>query len=155
MESPDITPRLPLLDDHRLFVAAPVPITWDSLTTWVARTHLGINGGFAHLVGTEPRAVTGTVPEKGSTFPGFAVTESSSGQHLVLTGRHRFAQYALVFVLGGHEDGTMLGARSYAVFPGIAGTVYRRLVLGSGIHRILVRRMIREIGRKAEHRHRG
>ncbi|MFD8953930.1 hypothetical protein ACFV0B_34320 [Streptomyces xanthophaeus] len=155
MKSPDLVSGLPFLDAHELIVAAPVPTTWDSLNKWVARTHLGISSGFAHLVGTDPRTVTGTLPEEGSTFPGFTVAESVPCDRLTLMGRHRFAQYALIFVVSEHPAGTIIGARSHGLFPGFTGVAYRKLVIGSGGHRILVRRMLREIARNAERRHRG
>ncbi|MFF0300807.1 hypothetical protein ACFYTV_08980 [Streptomyces sp. NPDC004562] len=143
----DVTSGLPFVDEHRLRVAAPVPRTWDALTDWIARTHLGVDSRFARLVGAEPRGVSGTVPQQGSTVPGFAVTESVPGERLVLAGRHRFSRYALVFSLAGHPDGTLLSARSHAVFPKIPGALYRGLVVGSGAHRVLVRRMLRDISR--------
>jgi hypothetical protein len=43
----------------------------------------------------------------------------------------------------------MLRARSYAEFPGPAGRVYRALVIGSGGHRIMVRRLLRDVADRA------
>jgi hypothetical protein len=152
MEPTDPTSGLPFIDEHHVRVAAPAPSTWDALTTWIARTHLGVSGGFAHLVGAEPRSVTGTLPQHGSTIPGFAVAENTREKRLILVGRHRFSQYALTFSLAGHPDGTLLSARSHALFPKVPGALYRGLVIGSGAHRVLVRRMLRDIGRSAERR---
>jgi hypothetical protein len=41
-------------------------------------------------------------------------------------------------------------ARTSAVFTGIAGRLYRTLIIGTGGHRILVRRMLAQIARTAE-----
>ncbi|MEU3662532.1 hypothetical protein AB0E77_22735 [Streptomyces sp. NPDC032940] len=155
MEPTDPTSGLPFIDEHQVRVAASVPGTWDALIAWIARTHLGVSSSFAHLVGTEPRGVTGTLPRQGSTIPGFAVAESLEGKRLTLAGRHRFSRYALVFSLADHPDGTLLSARSHALFPKLPGALYRGLVIGSGGHRILVRRMLRDIGRSAERRSSG
>ncbi|MER7764730.1 hypothetical protein [Streptomyces sp. NPDC097619] len=141
---------LPFIDEHRLLVAAPLTQTWTSLTKWVARTHLGISPAFARVVGTDPREVTGTPPEQGSTFPGFAVVENVPESRLTLAGRHRFSTYRLSFVLTGQPGGTMLAARSHGVFPGFHGAAYRFAVIGVGSHRILVRRSLRQIADKAE-----
>ncbi|CAL9628754.1 hypothetical protein SUDANB9_05995 [Streptomyces sp. enrichment culture] len=152
MEPTDPTSGLPFIDEHQVRVVAPAPSTWDALTTWIARTHLGVSSGFAHLVGAEPRSVTGILPLQGSTIPGFAVAESVCGKRLILVGRHRFSHYALTFSLADHPDGTLLSARSHALFPKLPGALYRGLVIGSGGHRVLVRRMLRDIGRSAESR---
>lgn len=139
-----------LIDEHQLFVDAPTAIVWESLTTWLARTHLGVGPRFASLVGTRPRHVSGTVPECGATLPGFAVTESVPEDHITLAGRHRFSRYALRFALVSRPDGTVLSARSHGTFPGLAGSIYRLCVIGSGAHRILVRRMLRQVAHRAE-----
>lgn len=56
----------------------------------------------------------------------------------------------LVGVQPGGQTGTLLSARSHAVFPGPAGWAYRQMVIGSGGHRILVARLLRSVGRAAE-----
>ncbi|MEU3548273.1 MULTISPECIES: hypothetical protein [Streptomyces] len=152
MEPTDPTSGLPFIDEHQVRVAAPAPRTWDALTAWIAHTHLGVSSGFAHLVGTEPRGAAGTLPQPGSTIPGFAVAESVHGKRLTLVGRHRFSRYALIFSLAEHSDETLLSARSHAVFPKLPGALYRGLVISSGGHRVIVRRMLRDIGRSAERR---
>ena len=55
-------------------------------------------------------------------------------ERLVLTGRHRFSRYALVFELEPLGEHTVLKALTYAVFPGLHGRVYRLLVIGSRAH---------------------
>ncbi|MEV7417050.1 hypothetical protein [Streptomyces sp. NPDC089919] len=135
-----------------MLVTAPATATWEALVAYVSRTHLGIGSGFAALVGAEHRAVRGELPEEGAAFPGFAVTESVPGKCLTLAGRHRFSRYALGFVLTGDARGTVLAARSYGVFPGLTGRTYRTLVIGLGPHRLLVRRMLRDVARIAQRR---
>ncbi|HEX7717212.1 MAG TPA: hypothetical protein VF416_07975, partial [Marmoricola sp.] len=62
----------------------------------------------------------------------------------------RFSDYALVFELDEHDRATRLTARSLARFPGVRGTAYRALVIGSRGHRVLVRRWLRRIRDAAE-----
>ncbi|HYP49028.1 MAG TPA: hypothetical protein VEQ61_10360 [Thermoleophilaceae bacterium] len=77
---------------------------------------------------------------------GFTVTESTAPRRLVLEGRHPFSRYALVFLIDPAGDGgSVLRAQTSAAFPGLAGTAYRALVVGSGAHAIVVRRMLRRM----------
>ena len=85
----------------------------------------------------------------GRTAPctGFRVTESTPPHRLVLEGRHPFSRYALVFEIDPLDGGTASRARAqtWAAFPGPHGRVYRALVIGSGMHAVLVRRMLRRL----------
>jgi hypothetical protein len=47
---------------------------------------------------------------------------------------------------------TRLRATTWAAFPGVAGTVYRALVIGTGGHRIVVRRILKRIAAEAHPR---
>jgi hypothetical protein len=76
---------------------------------------------------------------------GFRVTESSPPSKLVLEGRHPFSRYALVFMIEPCEGGCRAVAQTWAAFPGATGSVYRALVIGSGMHAVLVRRMLRRL----------
>ncbi|MHB8235361.1 MAG: hypothetical protein ACYDHT_11980, partial [Solirubrobacteraceae bacterium] len=81
---------------------------------------------------------------------GFSVARCEPPSLLELRGRHRFSRYALVFELAAvGEERCRLSARSYAEFPGLAGRAYRALVIGSGGHRVVVRRMLREIAERS------
>ncbi len=62
-------------------------------------------------------------------------------RRLALRGRHRFADYALTFLL----DGVSLRAETRAAFPGVLGRLYRTAVLGSGGHRLMTRRLLRQV----------
>jgi hypothetical protein len=75
--------------------------------------------------------------------PGFRVVEAESGRRLALRGRHRFSNYALTFVL----DGDRLRAQTHATFPGVLGWLYRAAVIGSGGHRLVTRRLLRQVAR--------
>ena len=77
---------------------------------------------------------------------GFRVTESTPPAKLVLEGRHPFSRYALVFLIEPRDGGgSRAVAQTWAAFPGITGTGYRALVIGSGVHAVLVRRMLRRL----------
>lgn len=109
--------RLPFVDEHAVTIAAPPERAWE--------------------------AVLRTAPSRG-----FRVTEAAPPHRLVLEGRHPFSRYALVFALDDPESGaTRLRAQTWAAFPGLKGRVYRALVIGSGAHAVLVRRMLRGIAR--------
>lgn len=85
-------------------------------------------------------------------FPTFwRLGEVDTEKRLVLEGAHLFATYRLAFELrdGGSGD-TQLAALSWAAFPGLRGTVYRALVIGTGGHRVAVRRMLKQIAAGAE-----
>jgi hypothetical protein len=66
-----------------------------------------------------------------------------------MAGRHRFSQYRLVFDLSGIPNGeTLLGARTYAAFPGVHGRAYRALVIGSRAHVVATRHILRSVQRR-------
>jgi hypothetical protein len=73
------------------------------------------------------------------------------GSQLVLAGRHRFSHYTLTFRLQQIEpERTRLSAESRASFPGVAGGVYRLLVVRSGGHVVAVRRLLAGMKRRVE-----
>ncbi|WP_157592243.1 hypothetical protein [Solirubrobacter soli] len=74
-------------------------------------------------------AAPGSAPPVAAQHPG----------RLELRGRHRFARYALVFLI----DGGRVRAQTYAAFPGVEGRAYRALVIGSGAHRVVTKRLLR------------
>jgi hypothetical protein len=73
--------------------------------------------------------------------PGFRVVAVEPGRRLELRGRHRFAQYALTFIL----DDTSLRAQTHAAFPGIVGRLYRAAVIGTGGHRVITKAILRRV----------
>lgn len=150
MHSPDRDDDLPFIDEHQVLVSASAPAVWRSLTMQIARPRLCSAAALAYLLAAEPRRASGRPLAAGATLPGFTVAEAVPGRRVRLTGRHRFSQYALILTLVTQPDGTMLSARTHAEFPGRRGSVYRQLVIGSGIHRALVARLLRAVRRRAE-----
>lgn len=146
--SPDPDDDLPFVDEHRVLVSAPSFAVWRSLTAQIPR--FAGTEAFAHLLGATPRRASGRPLGEGATVPGFAVAEAVPGRRVRLAGRHRFSRYALTLTLDERPDGTMLSARTDAAFPGATGWVYRRLVISSGAHRVLVTRLLRAVRRRAE-----
>ncbi|MFB7835585.1 hypothetical protein [Streptomyces sp. NPDC056056] len=136
---------LPFVDEHVVVVDAGVEELWARLLVKVGRS-LSTAGGarYARVVGAVPRESGGVRPlGAGSEFPGFRVARVVPGRELALEGRHRFSTYRLVFRLEELGGGRCrLRAETRAVFPGVAGRVYRALVIGSGGHAFAMRRLL-------------
>jgi hypothetical protein len=143
--------RLPYIDDIAITVAAGSAQTWTALRS-VLRSELAGATPLIRVLGGTPARAAGdwSGDLRGAALPGFAVAEVVPDQRLELIGRHRFARYALTFELedAGPET-TRLHALTHAAFPGIRGTLYRALVIGSGAHAIVVRRLLRRIATRA------
>ena len=144
---------LPFLDEHATVIAAGTGDVWRSLgetlersfsRPWMSR--------YARLVGATDRTASGPRPlDEGSTFPGFRVVAAVPERKLVLQGRHRFSFYALIFRLEHvSPDRSRLRAESRATFPGLAGGLYRLLVIGTGGHVVGMRRLLAAVRRRSE-----
>src|SRR3954468_20906237 len=84
--------------------------------------------------------------ERSAPSTGFHVTESDAPRKLVLEGRHPFSRYALVFLVEPAGDGrSHVRAQTWAAFPGPHGRLYRALVIGSRLHVVAVRLMLRRL----------
>jgi Protein of unknown function (DUF2867) len=119
--------RLPYIDEHAITVDANREETWSALLRVMCRD-----------------------PRDPSTVPtGFALDEARAPERFALKGRHPFAVYRWIFELDNAAHGTRLRSATRAAFPGIHGKVYRTLVIGSGVHRIVVRRMLKRIAAEA------
>ena len=71
-------------------------------------------------------------------------------ERLELRGGHRFSRYTLVIELDELDgDAARVRARTYADFPGVKGRAYRALVIGSGAHRIVTRRLLARVASRA------
>ncbi|MGF0172958.1 hypothetical protein ACQF36_21385 [Streptomyces sp. Marseille-Q5077] len=115
MDATDI-PALPFVDEHTTMVEADTEAVWRELG--------------ALMDGKR----------------GFRVAIAAPGHELALVGRHPFSSYALIFHLDETDRGhTRLRAETRASFPGPAGDVYRRLVIGTGAHALAVRRMLSKV----------
>ncbi|MFD4184060.1 hypothetical protein [Rhodococcus sp. NPDC058514] len=87
-----------------------------------------------------------TDPDDPSAPRGFALDSADAPARLALSGRHWFSRYALIFELDDEgPDRTRIRAQSWGEFPGLHGRLYRALVIGSGGHRVVVRRLLRQI----------
>jgi hypothetical protein len=121
--------RLPYIDEHAITIDANRADTWAALLKVLCR---------------DPN-------DPASVGVGFALDEATPHQRFVLKGRHPFSVYRWVFELD--DEGpkrTRVRSQTWAAFPGLHGTLYRALVIGSGGHRIAVRWMLRRIGAKAQ-----
>ncbi|MGX4693362.1 hypothetical protein [Streptomyces sp. JNUCC 63] len=92
---------LPHVDEHTTVVAAGADAVWRGIGEVLDHTFAGAGAaGYARLVGCADVTVSGSrPPAEGSTVPGFRVVAAVPGRELVLTGRHRFSSYALIFRL--------------------------------------------------------
>ncbi|MEU1864550.1 hypothetical protein [Streptomyces gardneri] len=143
---------LPYVDEHAVIVGGGGggDEAWsrvrDGVERALSRRWLA---SYARVVRAEPREAGGPRPlAEGAVFPGFRVVRVVPGRELALEGRHRFSVYSLVFRIEELTDGrTRLRAESRAAFPGVAGWVYRALVIGSGGHAAGMRRMLASFAR--------
>jgi len=116
--------RLPYIDEHAITIDANRDDTWSALLRVICRD-----------------------PHDPSTVPiGFILDEARPPARFALRGRHWFAVYRWVFELDDLDGArTRLRAATWADFPGIHGKAYRALVIGSGGHRIVVRRTLKRV----------
>jgi hypothetical protein len=128
---------LPFVDEHSVEIHAAPDAVWDALWTVLGRSFGGTRGSrlFGRAVG-----VRDTEP-----IVGFHVAEEERGRRLVLEGEHRFARYRWTFRF---EDGR-LSAATHAAFPGPHGKVYRTLILPTGFHARVVKRVLDAVRRGA------
>lgn len=135
--------QLPYIDEHSQRIDASVDVVWTALLK-VLRREMGGGAQIARLMGCDPAQGTAKFAGRpGEAVPGFRVVEAEPGRRLALRGRHRFSNYALTFIL----DGDRLRAQTHAAFPGVLGRLYRAAVIGSGGHRLVTRRLLREVAR--------
>ncbi|MET8092096.1 hypothetical protein [Micromonospora sp. NPDC005220] len=143
---------LPEVDEHTTVIAAEPHDVWPHLLHVVQETFdRTAVSTYARLVRAADPVASGPRPlTEGSTLPGFHVTTAHPARELTLRGSHRFSTYALRFRLEPVEPGrTRLRAETRAVFPGLAGGLYRQLLLRSGGHVLGVRRMLATVRRHA------
>jgi hypothetical protein len=135
--------QLPYVDEHTQQIDAPADVVWAALLKVLRRQMLG-GAAFARILGCDPAEATAELTGRpGESVPGFRVEDADPGRRLVLRGRHRFSSYELTFVL----DGDRLRAQTRAAFPGVLGKLYRAAVIGTGGHRLITRRLLRQIAR--------
>ena len=147
--------QLPYVDEHVTVVAAGVDDVWRALSDTLDRASSRPGAAaYCRAVGCADCTASGPRPlVEGSTIPGFRVVIAVPGSELALAGRHRFSSYALIFRLEQVDSGrSRLRAESRAAFPGVAGRIYRLLVIGTGGHVVAVRRLLSRIKRGSEPR---
>ncbi|HTA13973.1 MAG TPA: hypothetical protein VK781_03860 [Solirubrobacteraceae bacterium] len=145
--------QLPYIDEHSIQIDTTAERVWGALIS-VLRTDLGrpARAPLTRALGVTPgemRGAWGPTVVLGDTLPGFAVADVDAPRRLALRGHHRFSRYALTFELTGTESGCGLRARTSAEFPGLTGGAYRALVIGTRAHRLIVRRLLFNVARRA------
>jgi hypothetical protein len=136
---------LPLIDEHERRIDADQEQVWAALGRMLARPDSLPTTIVMRLVGVRPYRASGDPLYEGATIAGFTVTRAVRPEILRLEGRHRFSRYALTFRLREAGNATTVTAESRAEFPGMAGTAYRALVVGTGGHVVAVRRLLARI----------
>jgi hypothetical protein len=147
-----VSDQLPVLDEHRVTISAPVDAVWSALhQTLTSVFSRPVATVYARAVGCAETTVSGEALAPGATIPGFAVVDAAPPTWLLLEGRHRFSTYALRFRIdevGPHCS--ELRAETRALFPGTLGVLYRTVVIRSGFHVIAVRRLLSAVRRRAD-----
>jgi hypothetical protein len=144
---------LPYVDELPIEIGADRKATWASLLRVVEGSFASARGrGPARLLACEDTELSGPRPlAPGSAFPGFHVETAEPSSELALAGRHRFSTYLLCFRLEDAGAGcTRLVAETRAAFPGLQGSVYRALVIGTRMHVLITRRLLTATKRRAE-----
>jgi hypothetical protein len=143
----------PFIDDIVREIDAPPDRVWPALLATVNRSIRSVPAWLTAAWGLEHSSRSGAPDGSvavGDTIPGFAVVAVHPGRALVLQGSHRFSRYELRFELEPMTgNATRLHAQTFAAFPGVKGWVYRTLVIGTGGHRIAVRRMLTGVAQRS------
>ena len=129
---------LPFVDEHTRVVAAPAAAVWRAVEQLMTAPTGAAARRYGRLVGVRGERA-------------FEVARSEPPRRLVLVGEHRFARYALGFTIDDRGAGaSVLRAETRAEFPGVAGRLYRGLVIGSRAHVLVVRRLLARVAHRAE-----
>ena len=144
--------ELPRIDEHCVDVAAPPDLAWDAAAQTLGASLSGpLSGRLARLLGCDPAVMADwEEPDVGSSVPGFRIAVAERPRLLVVSGCHRFSRYGIVFRVVASGDGSRCCAESRAAFPGLHGRLYRLAVIGTGTHRVAVRRLLQRVKRTAE-----
>ena len=144
--------ELPFIDRHAVDVDASRDAVWTALCEALPRFVSAPGSGIvARVTGLRERGPTAVpFPSEGAVLLGFRVTRSTPPTRLLLEGRHRFSRYSLDFRLDEALGGSVLSAETRARFPGLAGRLYRGLVIGTGSHAVILKRLLRSVRRRAE-----
>jgi hypothetical protein len=124
--------ELPFIDTHTVAVDAPPEVVFETLERLGPRLGTDrVSARYARLVGCE---------DKGA----FHLARSVRPELVVLEGSHRFSRYQLAFRIEPSSAGSTstIHADTRAVFPGLAGGLYRAAVIRSGGHRVAMRLLL-------------
>ena len=145
---------LPFVDEHTRRIDASGERVWEALLVTVGRLAPKLPDWLTSAWGLHPRTRVGdwnSSASIGDSVPGFDVAGIDLGRAMLLRGGHRFARYELRFDLEPLSTGGIcLHATTSAAFPGLKGWLYRAAVIGTGGHRIAVRRILARVGHRAE-----
>jgi len=143
---------LPRIDEHEISVNTSAAVAWAAAVAVFGRTtSTPAWRAFARAIRCQPDHAAGVAETGGATVPGFRVVRSDPPTEWALEGEHLFSHYALTFrVTPVDAERCRIAAQSSAAFPGIHGTVYRALVIGTGGHLIGVRGLLRSMKAAAE-----
>ena len=117
--------RLLYIDEHAISVDAAAADTWSALLRVMCADS------------ADP-----------STVRVGSLHEAIPQRRLALNGRHLcFADYRLVFEIDTEIDAdeALLRARTWATFHGLRGQAFRALAIGGGVHRFVVRRILKQV----------
>lgn len=142
---------LPPIDEHSIEVSASSQATWEALFPGLEGFDGPLSRRIARALGCAQLETSGDLRHPGGTVPGFVVARAIPSVLVALLGAHRFSRYALVFRIDRLSDGRCrLRAETRAEFPGLAGRAYRAAVIGTRVHRLVVRRLLRATRGRAE-----
>lgn len=133
-----MTSDLPLVDVHSTGIAASPEFVCDALERIGPRLGTDrISAAYGRLVHTED---AGPFHLERVERPGL----------VALAGSHRFSRYELRFRIEPDGGGSIMRAETWAVFPGVGGSLYRAAVIGTGGHRVAMRLLISSLKRTIE-----
>lgn len=147
------TDSLPHVDEHAIEISADPGATWEALVAVVELSFATpVSTHASRLLGCADTAQSGPRPlAAGSAFPGFHVEAAEPPRTLALRGSHRFSDYALIFRLDDLGAArSRLRAETRATFPGLRGSAYRALVIGTRGHVLVTRRLLGAVKHRAE-----
>ncbi|MFC7216974.1 SRPBCC domain-containing protein [Streptomyces polyrhachis] len=138
---------LPYVDDQDRVIHASPEQVWPALLATARANGTSPPGPIARAMRLAPAVRGGdwSLPQVGDSVPGFQVTAIEPLRRVELRGGHRFSTYRLDFTLDDLDGHVRLHATTWAAFPGVGGRIYRALVIGSGGHRMIVGRMLRDV----------
>ena len=147
-----VADELPFIDELDATIEAPSGAVFEAVCRRIGRGFGGAAGrAFTAVIGCANRGNSFTIPPApGQEVNGFRVARVLEPRELILEGQHRFASYRLSFFIESLDaDRSRLRARTEAAFPGITGSLYRGLVIGSGAHAFIVKQMLGSVASMA------